>query len=86
MRRSTRDGTLTPLLYGSALTGAGVPLLREFLHDVLPRARDHGGRAAGSVFAVDRDDRGRRAWLRVWSGELRVRDRVRFGGQDRPFR
>jgi len=31
------------------------------------------------VFAVDRDERGRRAWIRLWSGELRARDRVAIG-------
>src|SRR4051812_30026347 len=65
LRRGTRHGTLTPLLCGSALTGVGVPLLRDLLHDVLPRARAHDGPAAGTVFTVDRDERGRRAWLRL---------------------
>ena len=36
LRQGTRDGTLTPLLCGSALTGVGVPLLRDLLHDALP--------------------------------------------------
>ena len=31
------------------------------------------------MFAVDRDERGRRAWLRLWSGEVQVRDRLRIG-------
>ncbi len=84
IRRGTCDGTLTPLLCGSALTGVGVPLLRDLVHDLLPRARDHGGPVAGTVFAVDRDDRGRRAWLRLWAGEVRVRDRLRIAGTGRP--
>jgi len=82
LRRGTRDGTLTPLLCGSALTGVGVPLLRALLHDVLPRAGDDGGPAAGTVFAVDRDKRGRRAWMRLWSGEIRMRERVWISGTD----
>jgi ribosomal protection tetracycline resistance protein len=84
LRHGTRDGTLTPLLCGSALTGAGVPLLRDLLHDVLPGARERGGPVSGTVFAVDRDERGRRVWLRLWSGEVRVRDRLRIAGTGRP--
>ena len=86
LREGTRDGTLTPLLCGSALTGVGIPLLGDLLHDVFPRAgdSDSDGPAAGTVFAVDRDERGRRAWLRLWSGEIRVRDRVLISGTGRP--
>ncbi len=40
---------------------------------------------AGTVFAVDRDARGRRTWLRLWSGEVRVRDRLRIAGAGRPY-
>ena len=43
LRRGTCDGTLTPLLCGSALTGVGVPLLRDLVHDILPRASGRGG-------------------------------------------
>ena len=85
LRRGTRDRTLTPVLCGSALTGVGVPLLRDLMHDVLPRARERGGPVSGTVFAVDRDEHGRRAWLRLWSGEVHVRDRLRIAdGTGRP--
>ncbi|AGL18384.1 small GTP-binding protein [Actinoplanes sp. N902-109] len=85
LRRGIRRQTLTPVLHGSALTGAGVPQLRRVVTGLLPRAGEPGGPAAGSVFAVDRDGHGRRAWVRLWSGELRVRDRVAFAGR-RPER
>ena len=84
LRCATRDGTLTPLLCGSAVTGVGVRLLRELLHDGLPRARERSGPLAGTVFAVDRDEQGRRVWLRLWSGQLRVRDRLPITGTGRP--
>ncbi|GGQ82038.1 elongation factor G [Couchioplanes azureus] len=79
VRRGVRRGTLTPVVCGSALTGTGIPQLCRVLVDVLPRAGRDGGPVAGTVFAVDRDEHGRRAWVRLWSGELRVRDRVSFG-------
>ena len=78
--RAVRRGSLTPVVCGSAVTGAGTAELRQVLEDVLPRAPQRSGPVAGTVFAVDRDDRGRRAWVRLWSGDLRVRDRVSVGG------
>jgi len=109
LRQGVRRDVLTPVMCGSALTGAGVPQLRQALADLLPRARGTSGPsggtaasgpsggsaasgpsggsaasgpAAGSVFAVDRDAGGRRAWVRLWSGEVRVRDRVAFAGRE----
>jgi ribosomal protection tetracycline resistance protein len=69
---------LTPLVCGSAITGAGVPLLLNAIAELLPREDHRKGPVAGTVFAVDRDERGRRAWIRLWSGEMRVRDQVTF--------
>ncbi len=80
LRRGVRRGTVTPVLCGSAITGAGVEGLTAVLADLLPRAASDRGALAGTVFAVDRDERGRRTWVRLWSGELRVRDRVTLGG------
>ena len=80
LREGVRRGALTPVVCGSAITGAGTPELRWVLAGVLPRAAVRKGDLAGTVFAVDRDERGRRAWIRLWSGELRVRDRVAIGG------
>jgi ribosomal protection tetracycline resistance protein len=80
LRRAIRRGELTPLTVGSAITGAGVPYLRQVLAELLPRSPERDGPPAGTVFAVDRDSHGRRAWLRLWSGRLRVRDRVRLAG------
>ncbi len=81
LRREVTSGGLTPVLCGSAISGAGTAGLGEVLVRVLPRPRPADtGPAAGTVFAVDRDDRGRRAWVRLWSGELRVRDKVTVAG------
>ncbi|MEV0901070.1 translation factor GTPase family protein [Actinoplanes sp. NPDC049802] len=84
VRRAVRAGvrvtSLVPVACGSAITGAGVPQLRHLLADLLPRCDERDGPVAGTVFAVDRDTHGRRAWLRLWSGRLRVRDRVCLSG------
>ncbi|RZU48709.1 ribosomal protection tetracycline resistance protein [Krasilnikovia cinnamomea] len=80
MRHAVRGAALSPVACGSAITGAGVPHLRHILTHLLPRCDERDGPLAGTVFAVDRDDKGRRAWLRLWSGSLRVRDRVQVAG------
>jgi ribosomal protection tetracycline resistance protein len=76
LRQGVRRGLLTPLVCGSAITGAGTPQLRTVLTELLARPvqAEAEGTPAGTVFAVDRDARGRRVWIRMWSGELRVRD------------
>jgi ribosomal protection tetracycline resistance protein len=81
LRRGVRRGALTPVLAGSAITGVGTPELRRVLTEILARSEPSDGPLAGTVFAVDRDDRGRRAWIRMWSGELRVRDKLEIGGE-----
>lgn len=73
-----RRGAATPLLCGSAITGAGTPALRQAIATLLPRATAAPALAA-TVFAVDRDDHGRRSWVRMWGGGLGARDRVAFG-------
>ncbi|MGI8900272.1 MAG: GTP-binding protein, partial [Nocardioides sp.] len=85
LRQGVRRGALTPLVCGSAITGAGTSELRQVLTGILSRTPGREGALAGTVFAVDRDERGRRAWIRLWSGELRVRDRVAIGDR-RPER
>jgi ribosomal protection tetracycline resistance protein len=70
-----------PLLFGSAATGAGVPALMTALTTLLPPAGgDPDGPASGSVFKVERGPRGERlAYVRMFAGSVRVRDRVRLG-------
>jgi ribosomal protection tetracycline resistance protein len=80
IRDAVRRDALTPVACGSAITGAGVAELRPILAGLLPRHDERGGPLAGTVFAVDRDGHGRRAWVRLWSGQLRVRDRVQLAG------
>jgi ribosomal protection tetracycline resistance protein len=84
---ATRGGGVVPVVCGSAVTGAGVGLLRDLLVRLLaaPRAGTPPAcneQPAGTVFAVDRDAHGRRAWVRLWSGTLHVRDRLVLGGRE----
>jgi ribosomal protection tetracycline resistance protein len=77
----TRRGNVHPVFFGSALTGAGVDELMRGIARLLPAAgRDAGGPASGRVFKIERGARGEKiAYVRMFSGTVRARDRVRFG-------
>ncbi|MFG1942674.1 GTP-binding protein [Nonomuraea sp. NPDC048826] len=73
-----RGGMVHPVYFGSAITGAGVPALMSGIRDLLPAAeRDASGPPSGTVFKVERGPAGERlAYVRMFSGTLRVRDTV----------
>ncbi|MBL1084387.1 TetM/TetW/TetO/TetS family tetracycline resistance ribosomal protection protein [Streptomyces actinomycinicus] len=81
----TRRAAAHPVYLGSALTGAGVPELIAGVERLLPRAAgDPDGPLSGTVFKVERGPAGEKvAYARLFSGTLRIRDRIPFGdGRD----
>ena len=77
----TERGQVHPLLFGSALTGAGVDALTAAVAELLPaRAADPDGPVSGSVFKIERGSAGEKvAYVRMFSGRVCTRDRVRYG-------
>ena len=75
-----RDVLVHPVFFGSAITGAGVDTLLHGLARLLPGADgEASGPVSGRVFKVDRGPAGDKvAYARVFSGHIRVRDRVPF--------
>ncbi len=73
-----RRGLVHPVFFGSAITGAGVGDLAAGLTRFLPAARgDASGPLSGTVFKVERGTAGEKiAYVRMFSGALRVRDRL----------
>lgn len=71
-----------PVYFGSAVTGAGVPDLVAGVEELLPAAGgDPAGPVSGTVFKVERGPAGEQiAYARIFSGTLRVRERIPFGG------
>lgn len=70
---ATKQTKLHPVFFGSAITGAGVDVLTEGITELLPAVRpDADGPLAGTVFKVERGI----AYVRLFSGTLRVRDRI----------
>ncbi|GAA1958408.1 translation factor GTPase family protein [Catenulispora subtropica] len=77
----SRRGSVHPVFFGSAITGAGTAELLAGLEDLLPRsAEDVSAKPAGRVFKVERGAAGERiAYVRMFSGALRTRDRLPSG-------
>jgi ribosomal protection tetracycline resistance protein len=75
------EASVYPVFLGSARTGDGVLELMTGIAELLPSAeRDGEGPVSGSVFKIERGPAGEKvAFVRMFSGSLRVRDRVRFG-------
>ncbi|MDP8904204.1 MAG: TetM/TetW/TetO/TetS family tetracycline resistance ribosomal protection protein [Chloroflexota bacterium] len=81
LAEQTRRGTVHPLVFGSALTGAGVRPLTDAVRALLPAAAaTPGGPVSGRVFKVERDDsREKVGYVRLFSGTLMARDRLLYG-------
>jgi len=71
-----------PVYFGSAITGAGHGPLVEGITTLLPTdAGDVDGPVSGTVFKVARSRSGERtSYVRMFSGVVRLRDRVSRGG------
>jgi ribosomal protection tetracycline resistance protein len=76
-----RQGLVYPVFFGSASTGAGVAALTDGIQELLPCAAGAAdGPVAGTVFKIERGAAGEKiAYVRMFSGTVRARDRLRFG-------
>ncbi|MET9295058.1 translation factor GTPase family protein [Streptomyces sp. NPDC003077] len=76
----TRRALVHPVFFGSAVTGTGVDALVDGIRELLPAVEgDAGGQVSGTVFKVERGPAGEKvAYVRMWSGAVRTRDRLRF--------
>jgi ribosomal protection tetracycline resistance protein len=77
-----RRGLVQPVAHGSALTGEGIDELRTAIVRCLPPSSgDSDAALDAAVFKIDRGARGEKvAWMRLFAGSLRVRDRI---GEDK---
>jgi ribosomal protection tetracycline resistance protein len=78
LRTQTGRALMHPVLAGSAITGAGVDALVDAIAELLPAARPDATRPlSGLVFKVERGPAGDKvAYVRLYEGALRVRDRL----------
>jgi ribosomal protection tetracycline resistance protein len=79
----TKNALVHPVFFGSAITGAGVEPLAAGIAELLPaRIGDPEAEVSGRVFKIERGASGEKiAYVRLSSGTVRIRDRVRFGGE-----
>ncbi len=77
----TKQAMVHPVFFGSAITGAGVDSLTAGIAELLPATEgDADGPVSGMVFKVERGPAGERiAFVRMFSGTVRTRDRLEFG-------
>ena len=77
----TARALVHPVFFGSAITGAGVDALMAGVPELLPATNgDAGAPLSATVFKVERGPAGEKiAYVRVFSGALHTRERVRFG-------
>jgi ribosomal protection tetracycline resistance protein len=82
LAEQTRRALVHPVYFGSAITGAGTEPLIAGIRELLPAPEgDRAAPVTGSVFKVERGPAGEKvAYVRMFSGELRTRDRLRFRG------
>jgi ribosomal protection tetracycline resistance protein len=73
---------VVPVYFGAALIGAGVDDVLHAVPRLLPSIADHtSGPPSGVVFKIDRGPSGEKlAFVRMFSGTLRLRDRVQLDG------
>lgn len=72
---------ILPVYFGAALTGVGVDDVLHAIPKLLPAIDgDRTGPASGTVFKIERGPTGEKpAFIRMFSGTLRTRDRVQLG-------
>jgi ribosomal protection tetracycline resistance protein len=77
----TRRALVHPVFFGSAITGAGVDSVMSGIAELLPAGEgDVDGPVSGSVFKIERSPAGEKiAYVRMFSGTVRTRDRLWFG-------
>ncbi|MEV4544451.1 translation factor GTPase family protein [Micromonospora echinaurantiaca] len=82
----SRRALVHPVLAGSAVTGAGVEALVAALTELLPATSgDADAPVSGTVFKVERGPAGEKlAYVRLFGGTLRTRDRVPAGPAHQP--
>lgn len=83
----TASLSVHPVYFGAALPGVGITDLLDGIATLLPpAAQDTTGEPAGTVFKIEREPSGEKtAYVRMFSGTLRIRDRIPLGDDTAPL-
>lgn len=75
---AARSGAVVPVLFGSAVTGTGVPELVRALPALMPPPEDRSDDPlSGTVFKIETDGSTRISYVRLAAGRLHLRERLR---------
>lgn len=78
LREAIADGTVTPILYGSAKLSLGIRELADFMVDFMPSsARLATDGLSGVIFKIEHDKTmGKVSYIRMFGGQIKNRDAV----------
>ncbi|MGN1346170.1 MAG: GTP-binding protein [Eubacteriales bacterium] len=78
LRDAIADGTVTPVLYGSAKLALGIRELADFMVDFMPSSeRLAAENLSGVIFKIEHDKTmGKIAYIRMFGGQIKNRDAV----------
>ena len=81
LAEQTRRALVCPVFFGSAITGAGVAELMTGITGLLPASGgDPAGPLSGTIFKIERGASAEKiVYVRMFSGTVRVRDRLGYG-------
>jgi ribosomal protection tetracycline resistance protein len=81
LTEQTARALVVPVFFGSAATGAGIGALMTGIGDLLPRAAgDQAAPLSARIFKIERgSSREKVAYVRLFTGVLAARERVRLG-------
>jgi len=77
----TKQASVNPVFFGSAITGAGVDSLTKGITELLPTSKGKvTDPISGTVFKIERGRAGEKiAYVRMFSGTIHARDRLQLG-------
>lgn len=82
LMRQAHRGLVHPVLFGSAITGAGIGQLLQAIPEFLPATEyPVEGKPRGTIFKIERGESGEKVcFAKILTGTLRARDRITVGG------
>lgn len=84
LKHQVRSGNIHPVVFGSAITGAGTENLIKTIAELLSvETSERKADPRGTVFKIERTARGEKVcYVRMFEGELSTRERVNVGGKE----
>ena len=84
LKRQVRAGSIHPVVFGSAITGAGTDKLITTIGELLSiEYKESQSEPRGTVFKIERASQGEKVcYVRMFDGELKAREKVIVGGKE----